>query len=104
MKMSQTDTSARTEYKPHELLKAGASRAFIRYYEAAKSLGQHTPAVSHVEKVATSLEGLAENPATGGAFFESLWNDEPRGNSVNPYGADTTNTMILRNAGVEPYK
>ena len=103
MKMSQIGTSARTEYKPHELLEAGASRAFVRYYEAAKALGEHTPAVGHVESEFMTLEHIAKHPSRGGSFFESLWRDVPRGNSVNPYGADTTNTAILRKAGVKPY-
>jgi len=101
--MSQTDTIARTEYKPHELLEAGASRAFIRYYETAKMRNERTPAVNHVEKVATNLKELAENPATGGSFFEALWNDGQRGNSSNPYGADKKNSRILSEAGVDPY-
>jgi hypothetical protein len=102
--MAQTDTIARTEYKPHELLEAGASCAFVRYYEAAKLRNERTPAVNHVESEFNTLEDTAEAPSHGEGFFESLWNDEPRASrSVNPYGADTRNARILAEAGVEPY-
>lgn len=88
----------------NDLLAAGASAPFIKYYLAAKEAGERTLAVCHIESDLRSLEDVAENPGAGGGFFESLWNDEPRAphNRENPYGADGTNKRLLQKAGVYP--
>lgn len=85
----------------NDLLAAGASAPFIKYYLTAKAEGERTAAVCHIESDLRSLEDVAENPGAGGGFFESLWLDEPRfPHGDNPYGADGTNQRLLEKAGV----
>lgn len=88
-----------------ELFDAGASAAFVKYYETAKEAGKRTAAVGHVESEFRTVEEVGENPGAGGSFFESLWLDDPRfPHSDNPYGADGTNYRLLEQAGVYPLK
>ena len=82
-----------------ELREAGASATYIAYYQAAMRMGESTPSTNHAEKVVN--RGVEYS---GGGFHDALWNAEPRypHNDENPYGADTTNHDILREAGVYP--
>ena len=80
-----------------ELRNAGASATYIAYYKAAKRLGKSTPSTNHAEKVVN--DGVEYS---GGGFHDSLWDADPRypNNDKNPYGADSENHDILREAGV----
>lgn len=79
-----------------ELRNAGASATYIAYYKAAMRMGISTASTDHAEKVVN--RGVEYS---GGGFHDALWEAEPRfENSENPYGADTTNHDILREAGV----
>ncbi len=94
--MEQQTASDDSTVSESELRNAGASEKYIAYYKAAKRLGKSTASTTHAEKVVN--RGIEYS---GGGFHESLWNDEPRfSNANNPYGADTSNTQILIEAGV----
>lgn len=78
------------------LRNAGASENYIDYYLTAMDMGISTPSTNHAEKV---LDRGVEY--SGGSFHDSLWNDSPRyPYSGNPYGADSTNLKILKEAGI----
>lgn len=87
-----------TELSESDLRDAGASETFIDYCKAAKDMGIETNATRHAERVVESGSFVS-----GGGFFDALWNAEPRyQHSDDPYGADGTNTKILREAGIYP--
>lgn len=81
-----------------ELRDAGASATYIAYYQAAQRLGIETNSTRHAEKVVR--EGVSYS---GGGFHEALWDADYRWEGSNPFGADSTNEKILREAGVHPY-
>lgn len=95
--MERNTTSDVESLTEKELRNAGASATYIAYYQAAMRLGIETNSTKHAERVVR--EGVSYS---GGAFHDALWNAEPRypSNDENPYGADTTNHDILREAGV----
>jgi len=91
------EDSTNRERTADELRDAGASATYIAYYQTAKRMGISTASTRHAEKVVR--EGVFYS---GGGFHDSLWDASPRfpNNSDNPYGADTQNHDILREAGV----
>jgi hypothetical protein len=90
--MEGDSTNKLTEAK---LRDAGASETYITYYLTAKDMGVSTHSTNHAEKVVN--EGVSHS---GGGFHDSLWDAKPRWSGENPYGADSQNQKILREAGV----
>jgi hypothetical protein len=90
-------TNSAEELTEDQLRNAGASSAYIAYYLTAQEMGVETSSTRHAEKVVN--EGVTYS---GGGFHDALWDAEPRfpHNDENPYGADTQNHDILREAGV----
>jgi hypothetical protein len=79
-----------------ELRDAGASGAFVAYYKAGERLDTRTSQMKKAERI---TEGSAF--ASGGGFFDSIWNDDPRFQAGdNPYGADKQNGRLLEEAGL----
>jgi Iap family predicted aminopeptidase len=94
--MEQNTTSNNSAVSESDLRNAGASEKYISYYMTAMDMGISTPSTNHAEKVVN--RGIEYS---GGSFHDSLWNDEPRfSHGNNPYGADTQNHDILREAGI----
>lgn len=98
--MEQNTNSAEEQITEQDLREAGASASYIAYYQAAERMGESTPSTTHAKM--TVNHGISAD--SGGSFHKSLWHNEPRGNSSNPYGADSRNMRILTEAGVSPYK
>jgi len=98
--MEQNTTSDEGTLTEEQLREAGASASYIAYYQAAARMGESTASTTHAEM--TVNHGISAD--SGGSFHKSLWHNEPRGNSSNPYGADSRNMRILTEAGVSPYK
>jgi hypothetical protein len=95
--MKQENASNDNTVTESELRAAGASATYIAYYLQAQEMGINTASTRHAEKVVN--RGVEYS---GGGFHDSLWDASPRfpHNSDNPYGADTQNHDILREAGV----
>jgi len=95
--MERNTTSDVESLTETELRNAGASATYIAYYLTAQEMGVSTPSTNHAEKVVN--RGVSYS---GGGFHDALWNAEPRWSGDNPYGADSQNQRILREAGVYP--
>jgi hypothetical protein len=94
-------TTSDEQLTNEELRQAGASEQYIAYYYEAMRQGIETASTRHAKRVVR--DGVEYS---GGGFHDALWDATERfpRNDVNPYGADTTNSHLLADAGIDPYR